>query len=109
MSTHTKVQILKGADGLPAFAVIPYADYLSMSQSGEMTVPNEVAGKVIKMEMTPIRAWREYLGLTQMEVAARLGISQPAYATQENSERLRKSSRDKIAAALGIRAEQLDF
>ena len=33
----------------------------------------------------------------------------PPYAQQENSERLRKSSREKIAAALGITQKQLDF
>jgi hypothetical protein len=42
-------------------------------------------------------------------VARRLGISQPAYAQQENSETLRQVSREKIAAALGILPAQLDF
>jgi len=49
------------------------------------------------------------LGLTQTEVAARLGISQPAYAQQETSNTLRKSTREKIAKALDISAAQLDF
>ncbi len=53
-------------------------------------------------------AWREYLGLTQAEVATRLGISQSAHAQQESSEKLRKSTREKIAAALGITDTQLD-
>jgi len=57
----------------------------------------------------PARAWREHLGLTQAEVAERLGISQSAYAQQESSARLRKSSREKIAAALGITPAQLDI
>ena len=48
-------------------------------------------------------------GLTQADVARRLGISQSAYAQQEGSERLRKMTREKVAAALGIGAEQLDF
>ena len=47
--------------------------------------------------------------VTQAELAARLGISQSAYAQQESSERLRKSSLERIAAALGITPEQLDF
>jgi transcriptional regulator with XRE-family HTH domain len=49
------------------------------------------------------------LELTQAEVAARLGITQPSYAKQEASANLRKVSRDKIAAALGITSAQLDF
>jgi len=58
---------------------------------------------------TPLKAWREHLGLTQADVAQRLGVTQSAYAQQENSQRLRKSSREKIAAALGILQEQLHF
>jgi transcriptional regulator with XRE-family HTH domain len=58
---------------------------------------------------SPSRAWREHLGLKQAEVAARMGISQPAYSQQEEKKRLRESSRDKIAAALGIKADQLDL
>lgn len=57
----------------------------------------------------PLRARREHLGLTQAEVAKRLAIAQSAYAQQENSQRLRKASRDKIAAALGIAGIQLNF
>jgi hypothetical protein len=41
--------------------------------------------------------------------AALLGIAQPTYAKQEASNTLRKSSREKIAIALGITAAQLDF
>jgi predicted DNA-binding protein (UPF0251 family) len=109
MNARTNIQILKGADGLPAFAVIPYDEYLSLAKHSEPTIPNEVVGKVVKLKMSPIRAWREYLGLTQSEVAERIGISQPAYATQENSDKLRKASREKIAQALGIVSSQLDF
>ena len=58
--------------------------------------------------MSPARAWREHLGLTQQAVTERLGISQPAYAQQESSDKLRKATRIKIAAALGIAAELLD-
>ena len=58
--------------------------------------------------MSPARAWREHLGLTQQAVAERLGISQSAYAQQESSDKLRKTTRIKIAAALGIAAELLD-
>ena len=56
-----------------------------------------------------MRAWREYLGLTQAEVAKRMGISQSAYSQHENAQRLTKATRSKIAIALGIHAAQLDF
>ena len=107
MNAPTSIQILKDAKGKPAFAVIPYAEYLTLSKHRAETIPNAVVNKVINKDMTPIRAWREHLGLTQMEVARRLGISQSAYAQQEAKEPARKSTREKIAKALGIVPEQL--
>lgn len=107
MNARTNIQILKDAKGKPAYAVIPYADYLSLSRQQAPTIPNAVVNKVINKDMTPIRAWREYLGLTQTEVASRLGISQSAYAQQEAREPVRKATREKVAKALGIVPEQL--
>ena len=71
------------------------------------TIPNAVVNKVINKDKTPIRAWRQHLGLTRTEVARRLGISQSAYAQQEAKEPVRKATRQKIAEALGIAAAQL--
>ena len=107
MNAPTSIQILKDAKGKPAFAVIPYAEYLTLSKHRAETIPNAVVNKVINKDMTPIRAWREHLGLTQTEVARRLGISQSAYAQQEAKEPARKPTREKIAKALGIVPEQL--
>ncbi|HZW24609.1 MAG TPA: helix-turn-helix transcriptional regulator [Gallionella sp.] len=107
MNAPTNIQILKDAKGKPAFVVIPYSEYLSLSKQNAPTIPNAVVDKVINQDMTPIRAWREHLGLTQTEVARRLGISQSAYAQQEAKEPVRKATREKIAQALGIAAEQL--
>lgn len=107
MNAPTDIQILKGPDGKPAFAVIPYRKYLSLSGRREPTVPNGVVRKVIDQNMTPIRAWREHLGLTQADVARRLGISQSAYAQQEAKDTVRKSTREKIARALRIDPRQL--
>ena len=56
-----------------------------------------------------MRAWREHLGLTQAEVAARAGITQAVYAQMETVERPRLATIKKIAHALGITAEQLNF
>ena len=84
----------------------PEPDPITMKQNAP-TIPNVVVNKVINKDMTPIRAWRKHLGLTQTEVARRLGISQSAYALQEAKEPVRKATREKIAQALGIAAEQL--
>jgi len=71
-------------------------------------IPHDVISRTVD-GATPIRAWREHLGLTQADLAQRLGISQSAYAQQENSTRLRKDTRERIAKVLGITGEQLDF
>ncbi|MFZ1567754.1 MAG: helix-turn-helix transcriptional regulator [Thiolinea sp.] len=73
------------------------------------TIPHEVVARTLKEGMTPIRAWREYLQLTQADMAERLGISQSAYAQQEAVEHPRKATRAKIAKALKIEAGLLDF
>lgn len=108
MNARTNIQVINGPDGKPAYVVIPYEDYVAEHGAGRGLIPHEVVSATVD-GATPVRAWREHLGLTQVEVAARMGISQSAYAQQEGSERLRKSSREKIASALGITAEQLDF
>ncbi len=108
MNARINVQVINGPDGTPAFVVIPYADYLAQQREVRDLIPNDVVSRTVD-GATPLRAWREHLGLTQAEVARRLGISQSAYAQQESSDKLRASSREKIAAVLGIGATQLDF
>lgn len=110
MTAPTNTQIIHGADGRPAFVVIPYADYVrEHPQEDEPYVPHEVVAMMVDHQWTAIRSWREHLDLTQQEVAARIGISQSAYAQQESSKRLRPMSLERIAAALGLSVEQLDF
>lgn len=108
MNTPTNIQIIHGADGRPAFVVLPYADYIANRPQHDL-VPNEVVGYMVKEGMTAVAAWRRHLDLTQAEVARRLGISQSAYAQQEAAERPRKATREKIAAALGIPVQSLDL
>ncbi len=109
MSGQTEVQIIKGIDGKPAFVVVPYSDWVARRDREQSLVPNEVVTLVFDRNRTPIRAWREHFGLTQAEVAAKCGISQSAYAQMEAAENPRPATRKKIAAALGITTEQLDF
>jgi|TARA_R100000501_G_C2580167_1_gene83720 DNA-binding XRE family transcriptional regulator len=108
MNAPTSVQIINDAQGEPAFVVIPYADYVA-SQATDDSVPHEVAGYVLVDELSPAAAWRRYLRLTQAEVAARIGISQAAYAQQEKAKRPRKQTRIRIAEALGIAPKMLDI
>jgi len=110
MNAPTNIQIIHGPDGKPAFVVIPYDDYLrEHPQDDGSYVPHEVVALMVDHEWTAVRCWREHLNLTQQEVAARLGISQSAYAQQESSRRLRPGTLERIATALGLEVEQLDF
>lgn len=107
MSAPTNVQIINGADGHPAFVVIPYADYVRSHPQDDL-LPNEVVGYMVKQGLSIIAAWRQHLGLSQQEVADRIGISQSAYAQQEQAARPRLETRHKIAAAFGIAPGLLD-
>ncbi|MBN9356915.1 helix-turn-helix domain-containing protein [Herbaspirillum huttiense] len=108
MNVPTDIQMIKGADGKPAFAVLPYAQFLALCGQERKLIPNEVVGATVE-GATPARAWREYLGLTQTEVAARMGVAQPTYAKHEKSLSPRPATLVRIASALGITLEQLDF
>jgi DNA-binding XRE family transcriptional regulator len=108
MNAPTNIQLINGPDGKPAFVVMPYSDYLHAYEKERDLIPHDVVGRSLD-GATPVRAWREHLGLTQEDMAARLNIAQPSYAKQEASDKLRKSSREKIAAAMGISPDQLDF
>lgn len=72
------------------------------------TIPHAVVSAVVD-GAAPMQAWREHLRLTQAEVAARMGVSQAAYAQMEAVKRPRKATLAKIAAALGLDIEQLNF
>ena len=108
MTTPTNVQIINGPDGTPAFVVIPYAQYIKEHPQEDL-VPNEVVGYMVKESLSPAAAWRKHLGLSQAQVAERIGITQSAYAQQEQAASPRKATREKIAAALGIAPDLLDI
>jgi DNA-binding XRE family transcriptional regulator len=71
------------------------------------TVPNEVVKLSFERGVTPMAAWREHFGLTQAEVAARMGITQAAYAQVERVKQPRKVTLEKASAAMGLELEQL--
>lgn len=108
MNAPTNIQVINGPDGKPAFVVIPFEEYQKTHAAERNLIPHEVVSATVD-GVTPVRAWREHLKLTQAEVAARIGISQPSYAKQEASDSLRRPTIGKIAKALGISVEQLEF
>ncbi|MGJ8518195.1 helix-turn-helix domain-containing protein [Carnimonas bestiolae] len=110
MSEHTSnVQVFSGLDGRPAYVVMPYADYLAHFKEEKACVPQDVVEKQVLENMSPIAAWRRHLGITQVEMAQRLNMSQGSYAGIEKSQRPHKATLDKVASALGIDVEQLVY
>ncbi|MDR0770108.1 MAG: helix-turn-helix domain-containing protein [Burkholderiales bacterium] len=106
------VQILRDAGGHPTFAVIPFADYQALIKGKDKPkprIPAVVVDLAMDNEWSAARAWRERKELTQAEVARRMGVTQGAYAQLEAKKTIRKSSREKIAKALGVHESQLDF
>ena len=108
MNARIDFQTIQGADGKPAFVVVPYAKFVKQYGHAGSLVPNEVVNLAFDNKWSPARAWREHLHLTQTVLAKRLGVSQAAVAQFEaTGAKLRKASRDKLAAALGLTGEQL--
>lgn len=109
MNAHTNVQIIEH-NGTPAFAVIPYEEYLRLiPQDDDEYVPHEVVGLMVKKGYNTIKAWRVHLGLTQREVAHKAGITQSALSQMESSDNeVRTATLEKLADALGVSAAQLE-
>ncbi|MCA1784702.1 MAG: helix-turn-helix domain-containing protein [Desulfotignum sp.] len=110
MSAPTNnVQVIR-QNGVPAFAVIPYDDYLAMlpEKIESDSVPREVAEKAILEDMPMIKAWRLHLGLTQKEVAKKAGITQAALSQMERAENTNRNvTLEKLALAMGVSVGQV--
>ena len=102
------------------YAVIPYDEYTALLRRAaeledrrpdeQVTIPHEVVKRSTLGGVSPVRAWREYLGLTQAEVATRMGVSQSAFAQMEAPDgKPRMNTLKKVASALGVVTEQLKW
>lgn len=113
MITHIKPQIII-SEGKPAFAVIPWEEYQSLLNNtdeektdSDLLFPHDVVKANTRGDCL-IKAWREYLGFTQVEIAEKTGMKQSAIARIERSHTLpRKSTLKKLAAVMEINIEQL--
>lgn len=117
MSEPIDYQIIKDKKGSPAFVVIPYDDYLDLTnkrrppkKSNESDyIPHEVVEKTIMDNKSIVRSWREHLQLTQREMGKRMGISQGAYSQMEKPKaNLKPETLTRIANAMGIDVGQLE-
>ena len=110
MSALINYQTILDSNGKPAFVVVPYAEFVKLPgvvRPG--MIPHEVVGKRILDDVSMLAAWREYLMLTQEEMAKRMWITQSVYAQREAAKRPRKATLEKAAAAMGITLDQLAY
>jgi len=108
MNALTEFQIILGKDGKPAFVVVPIEEFEKMNNAQNASiVPNTVVNLSFDKDLTPMAAWREHLGLTQVQVASRMNITQAAYAQMERVKKPRKVTLQKAADALDLTVDQL--
>jgi transcriptional regulator with XRE-family HTH domain len=69
--------------------------------------PLPVVRRHIEDGVSMARAWRDYLGLSQAEVAERMGITQAALSQVERAKRHRRETLERLADALEISEDQL--
>ena len=107
------VQFIAGKDGVPEYAIIPFKAFQTLCNhkvrefNEKETIPHEVIKIIAHQGVTPIQAWREYLNLTQAEIAEKMGITQAAYSQMETAKKNRKATLQKIADAMNIDYLQL--
>ncbi|UKA12961.1 helix-turn-helix domain-containing protein [Photobacterium damselae] len=101
------VQIIEQG-GVPAFAVIPYDEYLALTKldDSEVFLPTEVVEMTLDGDSL-IKAWRRYKKMSQVELAEKIGVSQAAIAQVEKADKPHKNTIKRIAAAMGLRPEHL--
>lgn len=101
-------------NGEPAFVVIPYDEFQRRFAGPPWIpdgalVPHEVLEVHVHQDVSLPRAWREYLGLTQDQVARAMGITQSALSQIERKgARPRRKTLERLRLALGLQSvEQL--
>jgi len=120
-----KIQIIE-RDGVPEYAVIPYADYqrvaealeemrevsdfddaLALTIQEDEFVPSSVIDRLVDGD-PPLRVWREHRGLTLEELARRVAVSRGYLSQIEH--RKKGGTVDlfvKLAKALQVSVDEL--
>ncbi len=114
MSAHTVDFQTIEYEGNPAFVLVPFNIFKKIQplidhEYKSSAIPHEIVKRNVLDNTTMIKAWREYLGMTQKELAGKAQVTQPAIAKLERpGSSPRKATLKKIAAAMGLTLEQLE-
>jgi len=114
MSEHTVDFQTIEYEGSPAFVLVPFDVFKKIRplldrEAVKDAIPHEVVKRNVLDDVPMIKAWREYLGMTQGELAEKAGVTQPAIAKLERQgANPRKPTLKKLATAMGITLEQLE-
>lgn len=105
------VQIIN-QNGKPAFAVVPYDQYLTLinqpMDDADILIPHGVVELTILNELSLIAAWRSYKGFSQSTLATMCGMSQSGIAQIEKIDsKPQAKTLQKIATALDVNVNQL--
>jgi DNA-binding XRE family transcriptional regulator len=90
--------------------VVSYDKWLELTHSEDekIYIPHEVVGYQLKEGLSLIAAWRKHLKITQKELAAKTGMTQPAIAQIEKQDsKPQAKTLEKIAVAMELDVEQL--
>ena len=111
MTPPTEIQtlVIEGRNYtlVPTDLLREHAPQLLLPYVPDEGIPWEVVRRTIAEDVSKARAWREYLNLSQEEVAARMGVTQASLSQTEAAKRPRRSTLEKVAKALGITLGQL--
>lgn len=120
------VQVIE-RNGAPEWAVLPYADYeklldllegvqdaadvarvrAALGRGDEETLPDTVVARLLAGE-SPLRVWREYRGLSQVDLAGAAGVTQSMVTMIETGRRKGQASTLKrLADALRVDVDDL--
>lgn len=94
------------------YAMLPLEQFTALvERAGEadaLTLPHEIVSRHLVDGVPLSRCWREYLGMTQAELAHRLDVSQAQVAQWEGADaNPRYATLKKLADAMGIHVCQL--
>ena len=126
------IQFIKDEKGRPEYVIIPYHMWFNMQldraeqedeneeewedvpyehdRYDDVSIPGEIIDIMDDENVSLQAAWRIARGLSQQEVAEKLGITQSAVSQLESpGSRPQKRTREKLAALYGCKQEQISL